>query len=105
MELKPWHPFEINGSSATVPGIWDMKGMNGGAGSEEGGISQPWDKHQLFPIAVFLAEGKDGLAYWEQFFLMLCFLVLFPCAGRGAGGPYPENMPWDWLVFLCFSGR
>lgn len=34
---------------------------------------EPWEKHQLFgaiPLTVFLAEGKDGLACWEQLVLM-----------------------------------
>lgn len=71
MELEPWHHFETNGSSATVQ-IWDVQGMNGGAGNEEGGIARPWDKPQLFgaiPLTVFLAEGKDGLACLEKLFL------------------------------------
>lgn len=79
-----------------------MKGMNGGAGSEEGGIAQPWDKHQLFALTVFLAEGKDGLAYWEQLFFYCgaswsCFLVqagvqvaltLRTCLGTGLVFPF-----------------
>lgn len=108
MELEPWHHFETNGSSATVQ-IWDVEGMNGGAGSEEGGIAKPWDKHQLFgaiPLTVFLAEGKDGLACWEQLFFtrgaswslflvqtgVQVALTLRTCRGTG-------------LVFPCFSGR
>lgn len=31
-----------------------------------------------------------------------CSLVLFPCVGRGAGGPYRENMPWDWACLSVF---
>lgn len=64
MELKPWHGFESIGSSATVQ-IWDVEGTDGGAGSKEGSIAQPWDKRQLFgdiPLTAFLAEDKDGLA-------------------------------------------
>lgn len=82
MELKSRHDFETNGSSATVQ-IWYVEGTSGEAGSEEGGIAQPWDKHQLFgaiPLTVFLAEGKDGLVCWGQLFCYhgapwSCFLV------------------------------
>lgn len=41
-------------------------------------------------------------------FLLWCFLVPFPCAGRlcwchrGAGSPYPENMLWDWACLSMF---
>lgn len=67
---------------------------------------EPWDKHQLFgaiPLMVFLAEGKDGLACWEQLFcIRSASRSLFPCAGRGAGGPYVENVPWDWACLAMF---
>lgn len=95
--------------------IWDVEGTDGGAGSKEGSIAQPWDKRQLFgaiPLTAFLAEDKDGLACWEQLFFYCGaswsrFLVQAGCAGatgvqvaltlricRGTG-----------LVFPCFSGR
>lgn len=57
--------------------IWDVEGTDGGAGSKEGSIAQPWDKRQLFgaiPLTAFLAEDKDGLACWEQLF----FPVVLP---------------------------
>lgn len=86
-----------------------MKGMNGGARSEEGGIAQPWDKHQLFALTVFLAEGEDGLACWEQLFFYCgaswsCFLVqagvqvsltLRTCLGTGLVFPFFSGRWWD----------
>lgn len=89
--------------------IWDVEGMSGGAGREEGVVAQPCDKHQLFgafPLTVFLAEVKGGLACWEQlFFLLRCSLVLFPCAGRVQVAPILRTCRGSGLVFLCFSGR
>ena len=62
-----------------------MEGMGGGAVGEEGDIAQPRDRRQLFeifPLTVFLAEGKDGQARWECWFAAWCLLGTCHDAGR-----------------------
>lgn len=87
-----------------------MEGTDGGAVSGEGDVAQPRDRHQLFeifPLTVFLAEGKDGGARWQQLFLPLVLSGHIPLrrqvvvgAGchRGLGGPDLESMPWGWAA-------
>ena len=86
--------------------------MGGRAVSEEADVAQPRGRHQLFeifPLTVFLAEGKDGRAHREQLFLTLVLPGHVPlrrqvvvgagCHG-GPGGPDPESVPQRWAVSL-----